>query len=554
MSLVFRSVWRDDSIDAVVVLDDEFRKWALAKTNLSSEQIPYRGTVTAASGAVVDIRRADTEQGVALQCVLREVDEQKRQWTTTAIAMTVGTNQTFWVDLECVSEPGLRLDVAAPRLVRNLLKRSPKPVADGLILDAKVEMVQPAGAAQYAGELSRPDRRLPIVTFSPDRRFDAAKTFERAEVAAQALAGVAQVFVLSPKAELEVQKHMPAGFWVYGGAVRLYVPPVDFENQADTVRHPYLARHTIEKHTRTAASALARRIANLNLHPPVPEGWAELQQLLRRPSEEEIREKIEENKAHRGITARTGGDAATEIEMLEMLLAEADLLLDNARRDAEIRDARIVELEYQHIDDIAELEDATRTIEDLQRNFRLLQRAEETEGQEMDDDPALLEAPDAIEDVVVLAQMSLQHLSIPDDAPQNIDDLDEGHKGRVWAKTTWIGLLELNEYARAKSTGRFTAGFRDWCAGPGNWSLLKLSMTESATVKSDSSLWDKRYFPIDNALSDTGRRHMEAHLKIQVGGGNSIPRLYFLDDTDGQSKKVHVGFIGPHYLVPNTKS
>lgn len=26
------------------------------------------------------------------------------------------------------------------------------------------------------------------------------------------------------------------------------------------------------------------------------------------------------------------------------------------------------------------------------------------------------------------------------------------------------------------------------------------------------------------------------------------------DDTAGNTKQVHIGFVGPHYLVPNTKS
>ena len=44
---------------------------------------------------------------------------------------------------------------------------------------------------------------------------------------------------------------------------------------------------------------------------------------------------------------------------------------------------------------------------------------------------------------------------------------------------------------------------------------------------------------------------MHAHLKVAEGGGQNIPRIYFYDDAKGGTGKVHIGFIGPHRLVPN---
>ena len=37
-------------------------------------------------------------------------------------------------------------------------------------------------------------------------------------------------------------------------------------------------------------------------------------------------------------------------------------------------------------------------------------------------------------------------------------------------------------------------------------------------------------------------------------GSDLALRIYFYDDTHGNTGKIHVGFIGPHYLMPNTKS
>jgi hypothetical protein len=55
-------------------------------------------------------------------------------------------------------------------------------------------------------------------------------------------------------------------------------------------------------------------------------------------------------------------------------------------------------------------------------------------------------------------------------------------------------------------------------------------------------------------VDPAGRIHMVAHMKIQKGGGDNIPRLCFHDDTDGPTWHMHVGFIGPHRHVRNTKS
>ncbi len=82
----------------------------------------------------------------------------------------------------------------------------------------------------------------------------------------------------------------------------------------------------------------------------------------------------------------------------------------------------------------------------------------------------------------------------------------------------------------------------------------KLSLTESEFVQNNSGLAGKRLLPVSTAVHDDGRISMLAHLKIAEGGGNLAPRVYFYDDTAGPTKKVHVGFIGPHYLMPNTKS
>lgn len=76
-------------------------------------------------------------------------------------------------------------------------------------------------------------------------------------------------------------------------------------------------------------------------------------------------------------------------------------------------------------------------------------------------------------------------------------------------------------------------------------------MTEGETVQNSVKLSRTRIFEVSDEVEPSGRITMLAHLKISEGGGPLAPRVYFHDDTGGTTRKIHVGLIGPHYLVPN---
>ncbi|WP_058954273.1 hypothetical protein [Kocuria rhizophila] len=79
-------------------------------------------------------------------------------------------------------------------------------------------------------------------------------------------------------------------------------------------------------------------------------------------------------------------------------------------------------------------------------------------------------------------------------------------------------------------------------------------MSESQTVANNAQMSAKRVFKAAKDMDPSGEIYMRAHLKISEGGGDLAPRVYFHDDTAGKTGRVHVGFVGPHYLVPNTKA
>jgi hypothetical protein len=163
-----------------------------------------------------------------------------------------------------------------------------------------------------------------------------------------------------------------------------------------------------------------------------------------------------------------------------------------------------------------------------------------------------------VSDAVTLAQENLGgYLSIPESAPCDLDGIDVAAKAFAWGNRTWRGLRALAEYVKAKRSG-FKGDFWTWCENGDTlaWpaSTKTLAMTESEKVMTNGKLRKRREFAVSTDVYPSGVILMTAHLKISEGGGDLAPRVYFHDDTGGKTGKVHVGFVGPHYLVPNTKS
>lgn len=146
-------------------------------------------------------------------------------------------------------------------------------------------------------------------------------------------------------------------------------------------------------------------------------------------------------------------------------------------------------------------------------------------------------------------------LVIPESAIRELDDIDAAPEAYNWGNKTWRGLRALAAYAQDRAGGWDRGGFWDWCAsGPLlGWPATskKLSMSESETVQNSDRLSRTRVFDVDRDVDPSGEITILAHLKVSEGGGNLAPRVYFHDDTNGTTKKVHVGLVGPHYLVPN---
>ena len=123
---------------------------------------------------------------------------------------------------------------------------------------------------------------------------------------------------------------------------------------------------------------------------------------------------------------------------------------------------------------------------------------------------------------------------------------------KSWASQLANLFVTLERYARASINNNFSGNFYQWCerGDDGAFAANKIAMQESQLTRADQALVHARTFEVDPLVDPSGYMVMVCHAKIQATGGGVIPRVFFHDDTKGATRKIHIGFIGPHELVP----
>ena len=260
--------------------------------------------------------------------------------------------------------------------------------------------------------------------------------------------------------------------------------------------------------------------------------------------------------------AAAGDDDVERSKTIEQLeLAAAEQLRNEARlRDQHKELQRRLTLQDQDLEalrrekfgltnDLKEEKQRSRHLRDRIRTLEAGTGSESSDGR-ISAHWSEREPADNFADLVIQAQFMFGGLQIPDSALQRASDLDSALEKERWLRDTWNALGALHEYAT--SDHEFAGDFFLWNANGGSehaWFPDRVAAQESAETMSKYGV--KRTFDVDERVDSSGQIEMQAHLKIQKGGGQNIPRLFFYDDTAGGTGKVHVGFLGPHRLVPS---
>jgi len=557
VTLVYRSVWSDQSADAVALLDEHFARWVSSK-GIDPSNLPRRGQWQSTT-QLIDIRRGDAEAGAISRLSLIEHDPEGRTWTTTATAIQERGSNAFWVDLDCANPRFVGFSLAAPRLVRDLLNGGSHPTTGRTPLYAAPFVPRPETAEALTATLVDPERTVPIAVFSTDQNLEPKANMARAAAAAETLAGLAAVWMASPRTLTALNAQLHDGFRVWGGAVRLYLPGLDMDDPDDAARHRWFAPRMFDRHPRRAGQLLGQRLLRSSIDTAPPQAWERFRLLIARPGDDELANRVAAIRDRSLTGTDTGIEAlqAHNSELIELLaLAEAERDAQQELADKEIRELRdrLRVLEEEHLDDVIQLEEIDNELQAVRRSFQAI--ASSGNGATGDGSDPIDETPPLTpSDAAERARSQLHRLCIPEAALRDTHRLDESNKCSVWASHTWQAFRALHDYAADVASGSFTdGGFYQWCSDTGRWPTTKLSMTESQTVMSNARLAACRMLPVSKNVHASGHVAMQAHLKIQPGGGPTIPRLYFHDDTKGATGQVHVGFFGPHDLMPNTKT
>lgn len=443
-------------------------------------------------------------------------------WTTLVrvVAADEGAVHTLVENRMESNDLTLRVSVGRPKVVHELLEVAGKPVLGDSTLQLGAVPIPGAGIGILTEVLAAPRRALPlIVCTEPGGNHDRSWESWSERISAR-VEGIALVVTLDINA-VTAFREIFGDLAVWGGGIRVYAP-VPVTPDSDGWRHRYYVRSRIEGATQSTIERIVYSVAQLSTRRRVPEVFRVFAEPTGLPAD-----------------ALDGFVSAQEVAA-ERERWEFDLDLEIAERS---------EVEK-------ELAKATGHLARLKDELITQGLAHILWGTQRE---VAASIPDEVQDTseaVLAAQTYLSEwLALPDSAPRELDDIDAAPTAYAWGNNTWRGLRALAAYAADRAAGWNKGGFWEWCAEgpPLGWpaTTKKLSMSEGETVQNSHKLRKTRILEVDPVVDPSGEITMLAHLKISEGGGNLAPRVYFHDDTSGTTGKVHIGLVGPHYLVPN---
>lgn len=515
MSLLYRAIWTDYFTDscneALTIAKEKISEWLHEET--------YRVPLEGSSGTFQTrngTNRTYTykESGSdAFEVKVSDMSPDKSEWNTLIRIVRAGNAVNFLIENGMESEDlAKRVEVGRPRIVHDLLQISKKPHLDGSgILSSALE-IPSNGVSILTDILADASRALPTIVCTEAPNDHKGCWLRRAKQIAKRTEGVATVVILKQSAVNIFRKRL-GNLATWGGSIRIYAPG-HVDSNSDGWKHRYYLNSKIESDGKRTIDKIVYSATQLSTRRRVPRIF----QFTRPESSQEA--------GKCNVANPEELDFELEIAREEQGNLERELARSNG-----------------HLSRIKE--------ELLRRGLgEIIWGTQQGSSTSVPD-----EVQDTSEAVTAAILYLSDWLSIPESAAKELEAIDTTPSSFAWGNRTWRGLRALASYAEDRHNGWNKGGFWEWCAsGPLlSWpaTTKKLSMSESETVQNNDKLAKKRIFNIDQKVSPSGSITMLAHLKIAEGGGDLAPRVYFYDDTGGLTRKVHVGLIGPHYLVPN---
>jgi hypothetical protein len=503
-------------------LPREFSEW------LSSRGTPIK--IEKDSVVVDGIRTAtwstfENSLGRAVQINL--VEEHEGTWITSITAIWTPDENVLWADVLTELPHNQVGIVNAPRVIRNLLLGGGEPQIGRDSIEVQPREVDDQNALdELMDGLSDEGRSIPYLLMRVGKGTERKLSIQRATRASETLAGLAQVFAVDEKSIKYLNGVLSQAHQLEEVGARLMMPGALNSPWDERLTH-FISSVDLDDNQKTLGRMMLRRIGMTSQWPTVPVTWA----MLKRECDQKRVELLQEAKS-RGASIDTGAIVRP---------------LDSNENAAEIQRLRD-QIDYLQeevlVAAIAAEEEAAKA-----ENFLNALVGRLTSG----DPPIHLRMKrQNVLGTIAEARLHVQHVVIPVSAENSIEVLDGSASSETWAGDISQLFAAMEAYAIAVARRTFNGDFLKWCDDGGGYFANKIAMKESEPTMKDPKLKLTRVFPVSTELDVTGMKVMVAHAKIQMRGGGQIPRVYFYDDTKGATKKMHIGFIGPHFLVPTS--
>jgi hypothetical protein len=560
VAIFYRAVWADRESGVIDRAVDLFCSWVREKSDgvLAATTAEERSDDGAFSFRLQDVMADDAAEPVtrAVRGTFVENKSNGARWTTTLRAWTGPQvwsearqdESWLWVDVDAVSHDSLDgVFPAAPRFVRDAIEHGAEPNRRGIPLSAAPRLFHgEQGAESLASLLTDVDRDIPVVVFSQPPSWFVARDLPPGRSvddmheaamnrAAHRVAGHALVCQVDDAGSKALAGAIGESYSVRDGAFRIYVPGVD---------------PALDEEWRHRYTVLARYVRNVNAAGNLIGRATLLKAGTRRPPD-----------SYEAAVKLLGSVEEAEPRELAELLTVADEEIAQLREDLAAQDQVYLALVDDHQGLEAENNSLRSKLNVARRKLVLIEpdlwRTQPGSMRQIRDE----QVPDDVElpsDAAAMAQEYLaDYLAFPPEACVDLEDIDTCPEAQAWGSTSWLAFRALHAYAESVASGQSVGNFWTWCENskhPLAWRATskKLSMVESDTVKNTKKYRDKRVFPVDLQVDPTGKKFMEAHIKIAEGGGPLAPRIYFLHSA--ATKKMHVGYFGPHRNVPNSRA
>lgn len=532
MALIYRAMWRDDRPDLLDAGPDVTSDWIKTKRRRTYANlwVPAPGEAPAVDGTCT-VARSDAEIDGARAVRLRLTEEREiplgtETWITTAHFLRSDEEGWVWIDLESTSSDVYRQrpDRVAPGLVGKLLgAESADTGRNGLRSTA--QRVVADEVEELLSWLGDHERQVPVVVFSVDQTLTGQEYSARVRETARRLAGCVDVRMLVNESQERFNNATaPLDLDVHSGAARLYLPSLDLE-APKAWRHRYVRSRSLSPEPRRAANQIGRLLLD--------------RAVARRPPSlytQQLRVALDSQFADQTDWQALAEEAELKAEALQEQVEQLADQAEQAWLDATVSETDATNLRAR--------------LRHLRSLFREAGFSPEVHEAAIVQDLAKLDFLSCAD--AVHAARGLPGLEIPPDAERDLDRIDALPNSERIAQRIYKHLEALSAYAEEGG-----AGFLVWCKTSGSDFIINpdhVAMSESDEVKGNKRFRDARIFPISKAVDPSGEQFMEAHTKPVEGGSMQVPRIYFWDGTNHSTGVVHVGFVGPHDLVPNTKS